>query len=35
VDWSKQNNFAIGPGGHPLEAAHEKAALYLLGHCLV
>ena len=35
VDWSKQNNFAIGSGGHPLEAAHEKAALYLLDHSLV
>ena len=35
VDWSKQHDFAIGSGGHPLEAAHEKAALYLLDHSLV
>ena len=35
VDWSKQHDFAIGPLGHPLEAAHQAAALYLLDHSLV
>lgn len=26
VDWSKKNNFAIAPGGHPLEQAHAAAS---------
>ena len=32
VEWSKQNNFEIGPLGHPLEAAHNAAADYLSTH---
>ena len=35
VDWSKQNNFALGSRGHPLEDAHYAAAEYLLNHNLV
>jgi hypothetical protein len=30
LDWSRKNNFSIGPDGHPLEQAHAAAAAYWL-----
>jgi len=30
LDWSKDKNFTLGPGGHPLEEAHQAAADYLI-----
>lgn len=30
--WAKKQNFAIGPGGHPLEDAHLAAKNYLKKH---
>lgn len=28
MQWCKQHKFACGPGGHPLEAAHQAASKY-------
>ena len=30
LDWSRSNNYPIGPGGHPLETAHQNAAGYMI-----
>jgi hypothetical protein len=30
LDWTKVNGYPIGPGGHPLEAAHRAAADYII-----
>jgi hypothetical protein len=30
LEWSKANGYPIGPGGHPLEAAHLAASDYII-----
>jgi hypothetical protein len=30
LDWSKDRGYPIGPGGHPLEAAHQAAGDYMI-----
>ena len=30
LEWTKSNGYPIGPGGHPLEAAHRAAADYMI-----
>lgn len=34
VEWAKNNNFEIGPNGHPLEKAHIEAAKYINTHTI-
>ena len=29
LEWSKHNNYELGPHGHPLEKAHIEAAKYI------
>jgi len=29
LEWSKHNNYELGPHGHPLEEAHIEAAKYI------
>jgi hypothetical protein len=30
LEWTKSNGYQIGPGGHPLEAAHQAAGDYVI-----
>lgn len=30
LDWSRRHGYPIGPGGHPIEAAHRAAADYMI-----
>jgi len=30
LEWAKDNEYSIGPGGHPLEQAHRAAADYMI-----
>jgi hypothetical protein len=30
LEWTKDNGYPIGPGGHPLEAAHQAAGDYII-----
>ena len=30
LEWAKENKYPIGPGGHPLEVAHQAAGDYMI-----
>jgi len=30
LEWTRSNGYPVGPGGHPLEAAHRAAADYMI-----